>query len=211
MGFSISSSYLELFFLLSNLACLEMRKYFHLKLRENRQRKCYKCKLILWALKALFGIFSFLVQSCVGDRNNIKLHEKGPGLTILVVVKQDFVHVAAWNFKTCVTTAKAWNKSFLKAATCLLKSNCNTVLNIKTRFYSHLPFLIPVSSPQHTLGFYGGEAASASVSFFTARSLSWVFFFPFLFKKLKEQKMVLTYCSISNSCKPWGAKWVWNI
>lgn len=46
MCFSISSSYLEQF-LLTNLACLEMRKYFHLKLREDRQRKCYKHKLIL--------------------------------------------------------------------------------------------------------------------------------------------------------------------
>lgn len=211
MCFSISSSYLEQF-LLTNLACLEMRKYFHLKLREDRQRKCYKHKLILWALKALFGIFSFLVRSCVWYRNNVKLHAKGPGWTILAVVKQDFVHVTAWNFKTCVTTAKPWNKSFLKAATCLLQSNCNTVLNIKNRFCSHLPpFLIPVSYPQHTLGFFGGWSSKCFCIFFHSKVSVMGFLFPFLLKKLKEPKLVLTSCSSSNSCKPCGAKWVWNI
>lgn len=93
------------------------------------------------SFKNILDTFSFLVQSCVWDSKNVRFHAKRSDWTILAVVKQDLYVTdwIAWYFKTCVTTGKTWNKSFLKPATCLFRSYFNLVLNIETWFYSQLP------------------------------------------------------------------------
>lgn len=157
----------------------------------------------------MFGIFSFLVQSCVWGRKNVKQY-KEPGWTVLVALKQDFVHVTtwiAWIFKNCVTIAKSWCKNFMETVTWLLKSFCNTVLNIQSWFIHICP--TPLSSPQHTLGLYGDEAVSVSVRFFTARTLMWVFFLNFFLKKknfFKKKKNQRTITCSNTAVFPMVAK-----
>lgn len=165
MYFSISVFYFELFSLLSNLACAKLGGIFIFSWGKIETNKLLQMHTSLWALKALFDTFSFLVQSSVWDSKNVRFHAKRPGWTILAVVKQ-YVYVTdwiAWYFKTNVTIAKTWNKSFLKPATLFQKLFQHSSEYWKMILFTTTPLVFLALSMY--LGSLRDEGANASVFF----------------------------------------------
>lgn len=177
MYFSICVFYFELFSLLSNLACAELGGIFIFNWGKIETNGLLQVHTSLWALKALFDTFSFLVQSRIWDSKNVRFHAKRPGWTILAAVKQ-YVYVTdwiAWYFKTGVTIAKTWNKSFLKPATLFQKLFQRISEYWKMILFTKTPLVFLALSMY--LDSLRDEGANASLSFSTARSLSWFIFF----------------------------------